>query len=430
MSRGKVIVTEPQMFLIIFTLAVAAPILAEWIPRVSPPSVVVEIICGILIGPHMLGWVQVRPDSTLDVLSRFGMAFLFFLAGLEIDFKAIKGRPLTATSLGWLVSLVLALGLGWSLEAAGMVDSGVVVAVALTTTALGTLIPILRDSGVSETKFGSFVVAAGAAGEFGPIILLSVVLTGSHGGATGGFGQGSGILLLIFTLITILGAYVSARIRPAYVSDLFDRKLHTSAQLPVRVALLLLIALVILTHRWGLDHVLGAIAAGVVVSLACQGHKGEIVKQKLEGIGFGFFVPIFFIVNGVKFNLAALGESPLILIQVPLFLLLFLVVRGVPALLCRRDLPRGDLLPLALFSATALPLVVAVTEVGVKANKMSEATAVALVGAGMVSVLLFPLLALILRKAAVPATPVPVTPQALESEEEPESKDVTYKETP
>lgn len=388
--------SEQHAFLVIFALAVAAPIVAEWIPKFSPPSVVLEILCGILIGPYLLGWVDVRPDGTLDVLSRFGMLFLFFLAGLEIDFKAIQGRPILTMGLGWLLGLALAIAIGWVLEMAGLVRSGLVVSVALTTTALGTLIPILRDSGVSETKLGTFVVAAGAVGEFGPIILLSVLLTGGHGHASGGLGLGSGMLLLIFALVTLGGAFLSARLRPTYVTNLLERKLHTSAQLPVRVSLLLLIALVVLTHRWGLDHVLGAIAAGVVVSLACQGHKGEEVKHKLEGIGFGLFVPVFFIVNGIKFNLGALVESPRVLMAVPLYLAMFLIVRGVPVLFCRRDLPRRDWLPLALFSATGLPLVVAVTEVGVKSEQMDEATAVALVGAGMLSVLIFPLLALLL----------------------------------
>jgi Kef-type K+ transport system membrane component KefB len=229
--------------------------------------------------------------------------------------------------------------------------------------------------------------------------------------------QGSGrwisaILLIAFTAIAVTAAIIAARARPLYVVDLLQRKLHTSAQLPVRLAVLLLAAAVILLHRFGIDAVLGAIAAGVVISLTCQGEYGESVRLKLEAIGFGFFVPIFFIMTGVKFDLQALTGSGAAVARLPLLLLMLLIVRGAPVLLCRRDLPRGDLLPLALLSATGLPLIVAITEVGVETGRMRPENAAALVGAGMASVLLFPALALALRKpsaTSVAAFEMPAT---------------------
>src|SRR5262249_28467871 len=225
---------------------------------------------------------------------------------------------------------------------------------------------------------------AGAVGEFGPIVLISLVLTaGTEGPLV------TGLLMLVFVGITLAGAYTAARGLPASVTGMLSRKLHTSSQLPVRVALLVLGVFVILTQQFGLDPVLGAIAAGVVVNLACQGHNGEVVRHKLEGIGFGFFVPIFFVVTGIKFDLEALTGSQTALLMVPLFLALFLVVRGLPVLMCARHLPRGDLLPQALLAATALPLVVAITEIGLESNRMKADVAAALVGAGMASVLLF-----------------------------------------
>jgi Kef-type K+ transport system membrane component KefB len=390
---------ERQTLLIVLSIAVLAPVLVELVPRIRVPVVVVEIVLGLLVGPQVLGWAE--PGPLITALSRFGMACLFFLAGLEIDFHAIRGRPLTKATQGWLLSLGIALALGWALQAAGLVGSGILLAVALTTTALGTLVPILRDAGEVSSTFGSFVMAAGALAEFGPILLISLVLTAGHGESSSALV--SALLLVAFTAITLIAAYLAARVRPTFVFGLLERKLHTSAQLPVRVAVLLLAALVFLTQQFGLDAVLGAMAAGVVVGLACQGHSGETVRHKLEAIGFGFFVPIFFVVSGIKFDLQALMESGPALMLVPLFLVLFLIARGVPVLLYVRHLPRRDLVPLALLSGTALPLVVAITEIGVETERMPPENAAALVGAGMASVLLFPLLALSLRKPSAPS---------------------------
>lgn len=384
---------ENQTLLIVLTLAVLAPVIVELIPRVAIPAIVLEIVLGILVGPQVLQWAE--PNQQLELLSRYGMTFLFFLAGLEIDFAAIRGRPIAWAGLGWLVSVGLAMAAGCGLQAAGVIVSGLVVATAFTTTALGALIPILRDSGTLNSKFGAFVSAAGAVGEFGPVVMISVALS-REGGSK------SVLFIAAFAGITLSCAYFAATARPMPAIRLLKRKLHTSAQLPIRVSLLVLAALIVITKQFGLDSVLGAIAAGVVVSLACRGHDGEAVRHKLEAIGFGFFIPMFFIATGIKFDLHALTATPAALLRVPLFLGMFLVARGVPVWLCRRDLPRGDWLPLALMSSTALPLVVAVAEIGTATNRMKPETAAALVGAGMLSMLLFPALALTLRSKVPP----------------------------
>jgi Kef-type K+ transport system membrane component KefB len=382
---------EHRTLLLVLTIGTLAPFVVEFIPRVKLPAIVLEIVLGVVVGPQVLGWA--RPGPFLEVLSRFGMVSLFFLAGLEINFNAIRGRPLALAGTGWLVSAGLALVLGWLLAKTGLILDNLVVAVALTTTALGTLMPILRDAGVLNSKFGAFAVAMGAAGEFGPIMLISIVLTAgepmSHIVSTV-------MLLVLFAALAVI-AYVASRRRPEFLGTLFWQKLHTSAQLPVRISVLLLAALVLLTRQFGLDSVLGALAAGMIVGALWWGHTGALVRHKLEGIGYGFFVPIFFVSSGLKFDLHALTGSADTLWRLPLFLLLFLVVRGAPVLLCRRDLPRADLFPLALLAATELPLVVAVTEIAVETGKMLPVNASALVGAGMLSVLVYPLLALSLR---------------------------------
>lgn len=384
---------ELHSLLLIFTIAAVTPFLSEWMPRIRLPLVVLEIGLGILIGPQALGWAAVGP--TIHVLSNFGLAFLFLLAGLEIDFPAIRGRPIVWTSVGWMVSFGLCLLVGLSLQAMGMAKSALIIGAALTTTALGTILPILRDAKELHTRFGAYAVAAGALGEFGPIILIALALStgeGEHGG--------SPWLLGAFALITLVGVVCAMWFRPPRTIAVIQAKMHTSAQLPVRISILLLAGLVCLARDIGVDAILGALAAGVLISLASPGEHGQELRHKLEGIGFGVFVPIFFITTGLRYDLVALCSSGEALLQVPMFLILFLVVRGLPALLIRRDLDWRSRAALGLFSATQLPLVVAIAEIGVRAGEMSSATAAALVGAGMLSVLIFPLSALALRKSA------------------------------
>jgi Kef-type K+ transport system membrane component KefB len=256
--------------------------------------------------------------------------------------------------------------------------------------------PILRDAQELPTRFGAYAVASGAMGEFGPIVLIALVLSSDEGER----GM-SLVLMLVFTAIIIAGAYVALRFRPPRMILLLQEKMHTSAQLPVRLAILVLASLVILARNLGLDAILGALAAGVVVALASPGEHGETLRHKLEGIGFGFFVPIFFVTTGLRYDLQALISSRLALLQVPMFLGLFLVVRGLPASLARGELDLRSRIALGLLSATELPLVVAIAEIGVKSDRLKEETAASLVGAGMASVLLFPIAALALRRMAV-----------------------------
>jgi Kef-type K+ transport system membrane component KefB len=384
---------ELHSLLLIFTIAAVAPFLCEWVPGIRLPLVVAEIGLGLLVGPQILGWAAAGP--TIEVLANFGLAFLFFLAGFEIDFQAIRGRPILFAALGWLASLVVCLSVGLGLQGCGLVDSGLIVGAALATTALGTLMPILRDAKELPTRFGAYAVANGAMGEFGPIVLLALVLSSDEGE------RGTAlVLMLVFTAIIVAGAFVALRFRPPRVILLLQEKMHTSAQLPVRLAVLVLASLVILARNLGLDAILGALAAGIVVALASPGEHGETLRQKLEGIGFGFFVPIFFVTTGLRFDLQALIASRLALLQLPMFLGLFLVVRGLPALLARGELDLRSRIALGLLSATELPLVVAIAEIGVKSSRLKPETAASLVGAGMASVLLFPIVALALRRRA------------------------------
>ena len=345
----------------------------------------VEILLGIVVGPQVLGLA--RPDDLVEALSEFGLAFLFFMAGMEIDLDRLRGAPLRLAARGWALSLGLGMVVAAALYATGVVGAPVLVGLTLTTTALGALVPILKDAGLTEGRFGLRVLGAGAAGEFGPIVALSVVLAIASGDIA------RTLLLLVFAAAAIAIGLVATRSRPERVVRLVGATMHASGQLALRLAILLLGVLVVLAASLGLDVVLGAFSAGLIVGVIARGEAAHDFHVKLDGVGYGFLIPIFFINTGLGFDLDALTSSASSIVLVPGFALLFLLVRGFPAWrLYRDDLPPGERRALALMSAAALPLVVAITEVAVDSGRLAEQDAVALVGAGMLSLLAYPLL--------------------------------------
>jgi Kef-type K+ transport system membrane component KefB len=377
-------------------VAVISPILAELTGRLAIPDVVFELGLGVVIGPAVLGLAH--PGGIIIALKDMGLSYLMFLAGVELDLPRIRGRSLRLAATGWMISLSLALVIASVLTVIGTVLDAMVIGLALTTTALGMLLPILRDAGLFEGRFGARVMAVGSVGEFAPILAVAVLLDHRNPEMTS-------ILLAVFVVVAAAAALVAGRPQPPRVIRLLHRHVQSSAQLPVRVSVFLIIGLVFLAFKLGLDVLLGAFAAGIVVRLFIQGEDRTIVRGKLEAIGFGFLVPIFFIVSGMQFDVHALFATPAGLLRVLLFLVLLLVVRGLPALaLYRRDLPRNQLLPLALFSATGLPLIVVLTTIGVQEGRMRPVNAAALVAAGLLSVLLFPMFARMrLRQASQPS---------------------------
>lgn len=388
-------------FILIMAAAVLAPLLAHGAGRWARiPVVIFEIVLGILIGPDVLGWAH--SGEVIDTLSDLGLSMLIFLAGYEIQFAAIRGDTLRRSVWAWVISLALGLGIALALTGLDLART-VIIGTALTSTALGTVLPILRDSGDLEGRFGVVMMAFGAVGEFGPIIAMAVLLSGRDPGA-------ATVVLAVFAAITAGAVFWAMRPRPPWFSQVIRATLHTSGQFAVRFVMLLLVAMLALSQAFGLDVLLGAFAAGLLTRLVLQGsvpESSEEVLEKVEAMGFGFLVPLFFIVTGIEFDLSALlaGGRPLALL--PVFLVLFVVVRGLPAyLLAPRDLSPLSRRALTVYSSTCLPLVVAITAIGVDEQVLGESDAAALVGAAMISVLVFPLVAMRLRARAreVPPT--------------------------
>lgn len=369
---------------VIAAAAVIAPLLSELLRRWRIPSVLFELALGIVIGPAVLGWVEV--DEFIKGLSELGLAVLFFLAGYEINFSKLRGAPINRGVAGWAISLVGGLAIGAILALEGFVISSLLIGLALTTTAIGTLMPMLRDREMLETRFGMFLTAAGAVGEFGPILAVTLLLSGSSPLL-------EAVLLVLFAVLAVGVAAMASRPQPPRMVEVLQRHLSTSTQLPVRIIILLIIALVVVATELGLDNLLGAFAAGMIARLALSPEQNEALSPRIEAIGFGFLIPVFFIVSGVNFDLDSLLGSTSAMVKVPIFLGLMLLVRGAPALFVyKRLLATRERASLMLLQATALPLLVVITQIGLDTDRMKPENAAALVGAGMVSVLVFPLI--------------------------------------
>ena len=375
-------------FLVIVAVALIAAIgsssIARWLPI---PVVVLELLLGIIVGPEVLNLAQ--PDDFIEFFASLGLGLLFFFAGYEIDLARIRGIPLRLAILGWVLSLVLAYALGGMLAAAGIVLSLLFVGTAMCTTAIGTLIPILSDAGELKTPFGTYLLAAGAIGEFGPILLITLFFSTTNPAT-------SALLLIAFVVVAVLAAVAATR-SVSFGWGTLERTLETSGQIAIRGSVFVVFALAALAAELGLDLLLGGFVAGIIVRLALKGREVPIFESKLTAVGYGFLIPFFFVTSGLKFDVAALGD-PEALGKLVLFLALFLVIRGAPAmLLYRAVLDRRDRMALAFFSSTQLPLVVAITTIAVEEEEMLSSTSAALVGAAILSTMAFPLVGLRLR---------------------------------
>jgi Kef-type K+ transport system membrane component KefB len=391
---------EPGVFLaVVATAAVSGTLSALLGARgVVVPSVVVELLLGVLIGPQVLG---LDTSEFVEFFGSLGLGMLFFFAGYEIDLKRISGEPLRLAALGWAVSLALAYTIGGVLAAAGIVVSLLYTGSALATTALGTLIPILSDSGELRTRLGTYLLAAGAVGEFGPILLLTLILSTQSA-------LHNALILITFVVLAVAVALLAVR-SSEQTTRLFETTIEKSSQLAVRWIVVLVFALALLANELGLDLLLGGFAAGMITRQVLKEREIAGFDSKLTGVAFGVFIPFFFVVSGMQLDIDALFGSASGVVKLFVFFALFLVVRGTPALLLYRSvLDRRERVALALFTSTQLPLVLAITAVAQETGHMRASTAAALVCAAVLSTLVYPIMGLRVR-GDVPA-PAAVAP--------------------
>lgn len=379
--------------LAVSTIAFVAPLVLGLVPSLRLPAVVLELIAGIVFGPAGLDWIQI--DDPVAVVALLGLAMLLFLAGLEVEFDRLRGSLLRAALIGFAISFALALVVGLGLHAIDWVKSPVFVAIALSATSLGVVVPVLKDSNLSASPFGQLIIAAASIADVATIVLLSLLFSREAGSVTAKFILlGFLAALALAVALAVLVAERSKRIGMALV-DLQD----TTAQIRIRGSMLLLIAFAAVAQKLGLEVILGAFIAGALVSVLDQDREmtHPDFRNKLNAIGYGVFIPVFFVTSGLRFDLDALTQDAATLLRVPVFLAALLIVRGLPALAYRERLNDDRKVVVAgLLQATSLPFLVTSTQIGLSLDVITPATASGLVAAGLMSVLIFPLLSLTL----------------------------------
>jgi len=376
--------------LIISVIAVAAPILSATVKRrVNLPSPIVEIVTGIVVGPSVLGWVKI--DQPINEVALLGLSFLLFLAGLEVNLSVTTGRQFPAPLAGFAVSLFLGTVAGIAFHAAGLVRSPFFLAITMAATSLGLVVPVLADAGLTDTLLGQLIIAGATAGEFGAITLLTLFFSGTKGGTVSNI-----VTFGIFgAVVAAVGLFLGHAGRSLRLDAFLTRLQDTTAEIRVRIAVALLIGFVALAANIGLQTILGAFLAGVVLNLVDHDTASHpVFRAKLDALGYGFLVPVFFVTSGCEFDLGALMHSPSAAARIPLFLLTLLVVRGAPAALYVRAVGRRGAVAAGFLQATSLPVIVTAASIGVAIGVVAPVTAAALVAAGLLSVLMFPLVAL------------------------------------
>jgi Kef-type K+ transport system membrane component KefB len=384
---------------IVCVIAFVAPLALGLLPKARLPAIVLEILAGIVVGPAGLGLVAL--DEPIRVLSMLGLAFLLFLTGLEFDVRVLRGPVLRLTAVGFVLSIVLAYAIAVGLRWLGIVESTLLVAICLSATALGIVAPVLKDAGEMSTEFGQLIIAASSIADFGAILLLSLLFsrkdasTGAQLVLMGGF--------VVLTLVIVMAMTVVER--SSAISDVLKRLQDSTAQIRIRGAFLLMVGFTALATKLGLEVILGAFIAGALLAILDADYQQTHPKfhEKLEAIGFGVFVPVFFVASGVRFDVAALLAEPGTILRVPVFLVALLLARGAPALLYQQRLGRARAIVAGLLQATSLPFIVAATTIGIELHAITASNASALVAAGLVSVVLFPMIGLARLRREAPA---------------------------
>lgn len=375
---------------LIAAAALMAPLISGIPKQIRIPVVVTEILLGILMGPHLLNIAQ--PTGLINDLSELGLTFLLFMVGYEIDIHSFAGPNFKKAATGWSVSFGIALLLMSLFHATGIIHAPpLMAAVALSTTALGILIPILRDEGELHSPMAEKLIPTATMGEFGPLMVISVLLIPTHPTVL------HTLFIAFFIALSLVAAFGAQHQAVRELGQRLERVLPRSGEFQVRLCMLIQTIFVLLAAIFGLNTVIGAFAAGLIVRRLTEGNDLNLA-QKLNGIGYGFLIPFFFIAAGLRFDPSLLSNGPMVIFQITGLLVLLLLIRGIPVFLFEREMALKEKLRFSLYSATGLPIIVIITEIGVSSGLMLQERAAALMCAGILSVLLFPILASKIRE--------------------------------
>ncbi len=377
----------------ISVLAFGVPFLLGFFPRLRVPAIVLEIVAGILVGPQVLGWLHV--DDVARFLALLGVAFLLFLAGAELDLGKLRGKPLRLGVISFFISFALAAGGAYALHAAGVAFTPLLVAVALCSTSVGIVVPVLRDTHNLHSDVGTLVVAGGAVAEFASIALLGVLFAVPAESALQELlfvAVGLLVLALFVGVIVLIGWALRRAAAWSPGKSVAARLDLTTSQISTRFVVMVVLGAASIAAVFGFEVILGTFLAGILFGALIRGSEREsLYGTRLDAIGFGFFVPIFFIVSGMRLDIrAALTLEGLLAVLG--FLAVLVVARALPALLYSRELDRRGVLASGLMLATNVSFVVVAADLGVEAGLLPSSVASSMVLAGLVSAVLFPAL--------------------------------------
>ena len=369
-------------FVIVAVVAFLAPLIPAMAPAILVPAIVLELVGGIIVGPQGLGVAS--STEPVEVFSTVGLACLLFLAGREIQVDRLRGPLLTTSLAGFAISFALAVAAALALHAAGLIKTPLLVAIVFVATSLSIIIVPLKDARETDTDWGQQVIAAAAVAEFGAVILLSFFYSGER--------TGPGTEIFHLSLFVVLAALLFVSLTHAAqferVTDAIQRLEGTSAQIGVRGDFALIAVVAGVASQLGLETILAAFTVGVIRGMTSS--RGELQEERLDAVTLGIFIPFFFVDSGLHFDLGALFASVSAFIHLPLFLLAILIVRALPALIYRSRFATGRTAAAGLLQATSLSFIVVATQIGLTLDIMYPATATALVGAGLITVMVFP----------------------------------------
>jgi Kef-type K+ transport system membrane component KefB len=373
-------------------VAVGAPLVVALVPALRIPAVVLEIVGGIIIGPQVLGIAT--PDAHVRMLATIGLAFLLFLAGLEVNLDSLRSPVASLALRAFMVSVALAVIAGYLTNLAGTDEDPMLLAIIFVATSLGVVVPVLKDTGEIESEFGQLVFIAGSLAEFGSIFLLSLFFSRESSS------PGSSVLVLAgFGLLIAASSFAVGRAwRGRWLAAQMERLENTSSMLRVRAAIAILFLFAVLANHLALEAILGTFVAGALVRVLDRGNVmvSEHLRDRLDAIGFGFVVPFFFVATGMRLDVDALFSGWSTAKELLLFFAALLFVRALPALLYRPRFGTRRSYVAGLMQATSLTFIVVAADLGRQLHKIDAASQAALIAAGLLSVLLFPAVALVL----------------------------------
>ncbi len=384
-------------FIIVAVIAFLAPLIRGLAPMILVPAIVLELVGGIIVGPHGIGIAS--STVPVKVFATVGLACLLFLAGREIQVDRLRGPLLTTSLAGFAISLVLAFGCASLFHAVGLVKTPLLVAIVLVATSLSIIIVPLKDAHETDSNWGQQVIAAAAIAEFGAVILLSFFYSGERAGPWTEIFH----LSLFVVLAALLFFSLTQGAHFKRLTDAIKRLEGTSAQIGVRGDFALIAVVAGVATQLGLETILAAFTVGVIRGMT-SGHD-ERREERLDAVTLGIFIPFFFVDSGMHFDLGALTSSFSSFIRLPLFVVAVLIVRALPALIYRSRFATRRTAAAGLLQATSLSFIVVATQIGLMLGIMYPATATALVGAGLITVMIFPALALTLIGERDPGPP-------------------------